>query len=124
MSRTCCVALTLENSALAGGTKYLVGRMLYVNPQTHHMAPYVSNLSHISSMFLTPEQWFFLWQIFTISRKRIFCHKFHDFKENPKKKIQTNCPNWLQYERMLKIFYFHILKGYSEGMHDSGGKSD
>jgi hypothetical protein len=51
---TCCVALTLENSALAGGTKYLVGRMLYVNPQTHHMAPYVSNLSHISSMFLTP----------------------------------------------------------------------
>jgi len=61
-------------------------------------------------MFLTPEQWFFLWQIFTISRKRLFCHKFHDFKENPKKKIQKNCPNWLQYERMLKIFYFHILK--------------
>jgi hypothetical protein len=36
---TCCVALTLENSALAGVTRYLVGRMLYVNPQTHHMAP-------------------------------------------------------------------------------------
>ncbi len=89
---TCCVALTLENSALAAGTKYLVGRMLYVNPQTHHMAPYVSNLSHISSMFLTPEQWFFLWQIFTISRKRIYCHKFHDFKENPKKKFKQIAP--------------------------------
>ncbi len=34
----------------------------------------------------------------------IFCHKFSIFKKMPKKNH-----NRLKYERVLKIFYFHIL---------------
>jgi hypothetical protein len=104
----CCVALTLEDSALAPAVlgTWLVECYMSIHRHTTWHPRYPT---YLISRGFTPEQWFFWWQIFTISRKRMYCHKFRDFKENPENKIQKNCPNWLQYERMVKIFYFHIL---------------
>jgi hypothetical protein len=58
---------------------------------------------HSSSAFVL----FCLWRIFSILGKIFsnkFCHKF-----TFKKIIPKNCHNCLQYERVLKIVYFHIL---------------
>jgi hypothetical protein len=57
----------------------------------------------------------FLWQVFDILQlftKRIFCYKFPvSCKKSPKKfqKFVKYYHNCLQYESVLKIFYFHIL---------------
>jgi hypothetical protein len=64
-----------------------------------------------SSLYMSAQvQWFFLWQIFAILSK-IFCKKF-PFKKICKT-ISSFCQNrhnCLQYERVLKIFYFDIAK--------------
>jgi hypothetical protein len=44
--------------------------------------------------------------------KKKLCHKFPIYKKFHQKTnflIPKNCHNCLQYERVLKIFYFHIL---------------
>jgi hypothetical protein len=58
-------------------------------------------------------QWFLLWQIFFILQKKNISLQIPFYKEkNAKKGINIFvkiCQTCLQYERVLKIFFFHIL---------------
>lgn len=67
------------------------------------------------------KQWFFLWQIFAILQKKRFCCKFPVILRKIGQetqfllKIFQNCHNWLQFERVLKIFYFDTLSTVKSG---------